>query len=78
MKIITIVAILLISTSLSAATKKIEVSESICKRTVSKIDNINKRMRTGYSVSQGERYKKELKQLKKVKYQCWKKGFKSK
>lgn len=40
-----------------------------------RIDKINDRMRQGYKVREGERLKEELRQLKKKRYSCRKKGY---
>lgn len=64
---------LLVMLSFPATAK---INEAYCKSVNAKIENINKKMKKGYSNSLGEYYKKELKKLEKERYKCWKKGFK--
>ncbi len=72
MKWIILVILLIISVNYEAK-EKIIVDQKICQNTITEIDNINKRMKAGYSIRRGEYYKERLRKLKKVKYECWKK-----
>jgi len=52
-----------------------EPSKYNCQGIEKRIDNINSKMRAGYSSREGERLKEELRQLKKQRNSCKSKGF---
>ncbi len=56
----------------------IHVSKRICKSVENRIDDIQARMRSGYSSEAGERYREKLRKLKKQRRECDKKGYPTK
>ena len=65
---------LLIGIQMQGASR-IEVSKKSCKGINIKIGKLQSQLRRGYAVKKGEVWKKQLRVLKKNKYDCWKKRF---
>ena len=73
-KLLILIPILFISAK-AVASKDFEPSESGCAGIDKHIKNINAKMRSGYSVSEGERLKEKLRTLKEHRYACKEKRF---
>ncbi len=73
-KTITLI-LLMLTVTYSSANSGFTPSKYQCAGIEQKIDNINSRMRAGYSTQEGEQLKEQLRKLKKQRYECKKKGF---
>ena len=58
------------SVNLAFASPTYSINKYSCSKVDSKISNINKKMRTGYSAQQGERLRDDLRSLKKQRGKC--------
>jgi hypothetical protein len=66
---------LLLTATYSLADSDFTPSKYRCAGIEQRIDNINSKMRAGYSTREGEQLKNQLRNLKKQRYECKKKGF---
>jgi len=57
----------------SQPTVNASVTTKQCQKVQPKIDKIQRKMRQGYKVKEGERLKKKLRKLEQLRYQCMKK-----
>jgi hypothetical protein len=67
--------LLLVAATYSFAGSNFTPSKYQCAGIEQRIDNINSKMRAGYSAREGEQLKNQLRNLKKQRYECKKKGF---
>ena len=67
--------LLLVAATYSFAGSNFTPSKYQCTGIEQRIDNINSKMRAGYSAREGEQLKNQLRNLKKQRYECKKKGF---
>jgi hypothetical protein len=59
------------STSIGAnVTSESDVTKTLCKSISLKINKVQGKLRAGYSVSQGEKLKKQMRKIKKQRYYC--------
>ena len=75
MKKITILIPLMLTATYSFANSGFTPSKYQCSGIEQRIDKINSRMRAGYSTKEGEQLKQQLRDLKKQRNECKKKGF---
>tara|TARA_Y100000994_G_scaffold177143_1_gene146235 strand:- start:967 stop:1209 length:243 start_codon:yes stop_codon:yes gene_type:complete len=75
MKKTTALILLMLSTTNSIASSNFTPSKYQCSGIEQRIDEINSRMRSGYSTREGEQLKEQLRSLKQQRYECKKKGF---
>ena len=68
-KLFTMVSMLLV-TQVVLADNSIKPDKKLCQKVQSKISLIHSKMKQPYTVRQGEKLKRKLRQLKKVRYQC--------
>ena len=66
---------LLLTATYSLAGSDFNPSKYRCAGIEQRIDNINSEMRAGYGTREGEQLKNQLRNLKKQRYECKKKGF---
>ena len=71
----TTLILLILTATYSSASSGFTPSKSQCAGIEQRIDDINSRMRAGYSTREGEQLKERLRNLKKQRYECKKKGF---
>lgn len=67
--------LLLVAATYSFAGSNFTPSKYQCAGIDQRIDNINSKMRAGYSAREGEQLKNQLRSLKQQRYECQKKGF---
>lgn len=67
--------LLLVAATYSFAGSNFTPSKYQCAGIEQRIDNINSKMRAGYSGREGEQLKNQLRNLKQQRYECKKKGF---
>ena len=67
--------LLLVAATYSFAGSNFTPSKYQCAGIEQRIDKINSKMRAGYSAREGEQLKNQLRNLKKQRYECKKKGF---
>lgn len=72
------VIIIMLSIVHTAQAAKVKVTKKSCAKVSTKIETINKKMRSKYSIKQGESYRKKLRKLYKKEGQCHKRRFKTK
>jgi hypothetical protein len=77
MKYLVLVAILPISTTVSAK-KELPVNRYSCKNIEYKMDSIKERQRKGYSSKEGEKLRAKLKEFKELERNCKKQKFPTK
>ena len=73
-KLLILIPVLFISAK-AVASKNFDPSEYGCAGIDKRIKNINAKMRSGYSVSEGERLKEKLRALKDYRHACKEKRF---
>jgi len=73
-----LIILIIFATSGIKAKYNYEVSDNNCAGLDNRIKNLNKKMRAGYSASQGEIWKEQYRKLNKQKYSCRKKRFSTK
>jgi len=72
---ISLITFVLLSINLVLASSIYSVNKYSCAQVDEKIANINSQMRSGYSAQQGERFRDQLRSLKKLRDKCKKKKY---
>tara|TARA_Y100000296_G_scaffold44761_1_gene51335 strand:- start:161 stop:403 length:243 start_codon:yes stop_codon:yes gene_type:complete len=75
MKKTTTLILLMLTATYSFANSSFTPSKYQCSGIEQRIDKINSKMRAGYNIREGEQLKEQLRNLKKQRNECKKKGF---